>query len=58
MFHHIAKLIWQSDIHVILGAQFEVPFFFTFILLLEKKFVRDTHGWEETLGTSVSVLFC
>lgn len=28
MFHHIAKLIWQSDIHVILGAQFEVPFFF------------------------------
>ena len=31
---------------------------FTFIFLLEKKFVRDTHGWEETLGTLVSVLFC
>ena len=41
MFHHIAKLIWQSDIHVILGAQFEVPFFFCLWVYIHFAFGKE-----------------
>ena len=48
MFHLSAKVICQSDFHVILGAQFEVRFFFAFefasILLLGKSLMRNKNG--------------